>query len=50
MVGKEIILKLLFEVICILLEEKRIVIFLYYFEGMIDVEIGKMFNMLCSMI
>ena len=36
--------KLLLEAIRTLPEEKRTAILLYYFEGMTDVEIGKMFN------
>ena len=42
--GKEITPKLLLEAIRTLPEEKRTAILLYYFEGMTDVEIGKMFN------
>ena len=45
MAGKEITPKLLLEAIRTLPEEKRTAILLYYFEGMTDVEIGKMFNM-----
>ena len=44
MAGKEITPKLLLEAIRTLPEEKRTAILLYYFEGMTDVEIGKMFN------
>ena len=44
MAGKEITPKLLLEAIRTLPEEKRTAILLYYFEGMADVEIGKMFN------
>ena len=44
MAGKEITPKLLLEAIRTLPEEKRKAIMLYYFEGMTDVEIGKMFN------
>ena len=44
MAGKEITPKLLLEAIRTLPEEKRTAILLYYFEGMGDVEIGKMFN------
>ena len=42
--GKKITPKLLLEAIRTLPEEKRKAIMLYYFEGMTDVEIGKMFN------
>lgn len=42
--GKKITPKLLLEAIRTLPEEKRTAILLYYFEGMTDVEIGKMFN------
>ena len=44
MAGKEITPKLLLEAIRTLPEEKRTAILLYYFEGMTDVEIGKMIN------
>ena len=44
MAGKKITPKLLLEAIRTLPEEKRTAILLYYFEGMTDVEIGKMFN------
>ena len=44
MAGKEITPKLLLEAIRTLPEEKRKAIMLYYFEGMTDVEIGKLFN------
>lgn len=44
MAGKEITPKLLLEAIRTLPEEKRTAILLYYFEGMTDVEIGKLFN------
>ena len=44
MAGKEITPKLLLEAIRTLPEEKRTAILLYYFEGMTDMEIGKMFN------
>ena len=42
--GKKITPKLLLEAIRTLPEEKRKAIMLYYFEGMTDVEIGKLFN------
>lgn len=42
--GKKITPKLLLEAIRTLPEEKRTAILLYYFEGMTDVEIGKLFN------
>ena len=44
MAGEEITPKLLLEAIRTLPEEKRTAILLYYFEGMTDVEIGKLFN------
>ena len=44
MAGKEITPKLLLEAIRTLPEEKRKAIMLSYFEGMTDVEIGKLFN------
>ena len=43
--GKKITPKLLLEAVRTLPEEKRKIIFLYYFEGMTDVEIGKQLNM-----
>lgn len=49
-VGKGITPKLLLEAVRTLLEEKRQAVLLYYFEGMTDVEIGKLFNTLRSTI
>ena len=42
--GKKITLKLLLDAIRTLPEEKRKAILLYYFEGMNDTEIAKLFN------
>ena len=42
--GKKITLKLLLEAIRTLPEEKRKAILLYYFEGMNDTKIAKLFN------
>ena len=42
--GKKITPKLLLEAIRTLPEEKRKAIMLYYFDGLTDVEIGKLFN------